>query len=436
MARKNDDVESSNSVESSGQFVGFVDQNRFCDDFDVDMYFLSLSRQIEREREDLNPSTPLSDGVHQRSRRSDEDDVDFSDVKEIPVDTFVVSQNATELAKTPPPPPSAPSSYSKRRSFQSVGKNVKVEAPTNIESDKVRSYPPPPPLLPPPTELRSHHKHKTLERKVSDVATAISTLYNKRKRRNKRKLRNISESSVRLPEIEQPRQTIAPPPPPPPSVFQNLFKKGGKHKRIHSFSATVPPPPPPPPPPRPSSIFNNIFKSGSKSERFHSPSPPSSIMNSLFKNGTKSDRFNYINAASSAPRLEPQIRRCTSKGKPPLPTKTGSYYERDGFLTSGSQSPLIPIPPPPPPFKMSAMKFEVRGDFVKIQSSHSSVCSSPDHDAVDLSSKIKECGDSSIGLISFPSSPDVNAKADTFISRLKDEWRMEKINYYVKDKMG
>ncbi|KAI3787471.1 hypothetical protein L1987_41964 [Smallanthus sonchifolius] len=134
-------------------------------------------------------------------------------------------------------------------------------------------------------------------------------------------------------------------------------------------------------------------------------------MNSLFKNGTKSNRFNYINAASSPPmtppKVEPQICRCTSKGKPPLPKKTSSYYEKDDFLTSGSQSPLIPMPPSPPPFKMSAMKFEVRGDYVKIRSTHSSVCSSPDHDAVDLSSKIMDCGDSSVGpvsgLVSFPS---------------------------------
>lgn len=99
------------------------------------------------------------------------------------------------------------------------------------------------------------------------------------------------------------------------------------------------------------------------------------------------------------------------------------------------------MPPPPPPFKMPAMKFELRGDFVRIRSTHSSVCSSPDRDDVDLSSTTDGGGDSSgptsgpgPGPLFFPS-PDVNTKADHFISRLKDEWRMEKINS-VKDKMG
>lgn len=77
---------------------------------------------------------------------------------------------------------------------------------------------------------------------------------------------------------------------------------------------------------------------------------------------------------------------------------------------------------------MPAMKFELRCDYVRIRSTHSSVCSSPDRD--DVASIISDSGDSvgpnlgSGGPISFPS-PDVNAKADSFISRLKDEWRME-----------
>lgn len=101
------------------------------------------------------------------------------------------------------------------------------------------------------------------------------------------------------------------------------------------------------------------------------------------------------------------------------------------------------MPPPPPPFRMPAMKFELRGDFVRLRSTHSSVCSSPDRDDVDLSSTTIGTGagggdlvgpTSGPGPLFFPS-PDVNAKADTFISRLKDEWRMEKINSF-KDKTG
>ncbi|KAJ0881955.1 hypothetical protein HanRHA438_Chr10g0479851 [Helianthus annuus] len=308
------------------------------------------------------------------NQNEEDDEVVNSDVKEIHVDT----SNATEQP----------------HSFRSVGKDVKFNVPTNIESDDlnnkvvISSYPtPPPPPPPPPPPMK--HKHKTLERKVSgatkEIAVAISSLYNHRKKKSKR------------------------PPPPPPSVFRNPFK------RIYSVPAAVPPPPP-----SPSSIFNNIFKSGNKSKRFllPSPAPPSSIMNSLIKTGTKSKRFN----ASSPPPLPPP-RYTISTRKPPLPTKTSSYYE------SGSQSAM---PPPPPPFKVSDMKFEVRGDFVKIRSAHSSVCSSPDHHIDDLVG-----GDligPGSGLICFPS-PDVDAKADSFISRLKDEWKKEKINY-VNEKLG
>ncbi|KAD7476870.1 hypothetical protein R6Q59_020893 [Mikania micrantha] len=446
MARKNDDVSSSGDTNGSVAESGNGVQHRFSDDFDVDMYYRNHSQRIEN----LHRSTP---GVHMRLRRSEEDPVDFSDVKDISVDTFVVRQNSPEfgeqsLLETPPLPASAPSFHSKMHSFQRVAMHANIGTPTNIETedrDKTRSDSRPPPL--PPPELRVHqlhHKHKTFERKVSDVGTVISSLYNQRKAKNKWKRRRISGSpemyplsvnSVRSPEIEVPPQSLAPPPPPPPpppplSVFQNLFKKGGKHKRINSVPAIVPPPPPPPPPPRRSSIFNNIFKSGSKTKR-----------------------FNYINSTSSPPPpplplplpppMTPQRHTVPVKSeqlsipknllstKPPLPTKTISYYDRENFPTSGSQSPLIPMPPPPPPFKIPAMKFELRGDYVKIRSTHSSVCSSPDHDDINLSSTVMDGGDligPVSGLISFPS-PDVNAKADSFISRLKDEWRMEKRDY-------
>ncbi|KAJ0745730.1 hypothetical protein HanPI659440_Chr10g0401801 [Helianthus annuus] len=363
MSRKDDDdvtvTSSSASFVAEGSdhsSVGFSDREV--------MPYGYLDVDTLRESENLN--------------RCKENEVVNSDVKEIHVDTFVVTSNAAEQP----------------HSFRSVGKDVKFKVPTNIESDDlnnkvmISSYPTPPPSPPPPPPPPVKHKHKTLERKVSDatkeIATAISSLYNHRNKKSKR--------------------PPPPPPPPPPSVFRNPFKKGGKQnkKRIHSIPATVPPPPP-------SSIFNNIFKSGNKSKRFllpSSPAPPSSIMNTT---GTKSKRFN-----ASSPRYT---------GKPPLPTKTSSYYE------SGSQSPM---PPPPPPFKVSDMKFEVRGDFVKIRSAHSSVCSSPDHDIDDL------VGGDLIGpgngLICFPS-PDVDAKADSFISRLKDEWKKEKINY-VNEKLG
>lgn len=102
-------------------------------------------------------------------------------------------------------------------------------------------------------------------------------------------------------------------------------------------------------------------------------------------------------------------------------------------MNSGAQSPLtiIPPPPPPPPFKMPDFKFVARGDFVRIRSARSSRCSSPDLEDVDVMSiKSSDLGDGtdSIGPSLSCPSPDVNIKADSFIARLKDEWRLEKMN--------
>ncbi|KAJ0487915.1 hypothetical protein HanRHA438_Chr12g0532911 [Helianthus annuus] len=551
LARQNDDAPSSStdvsngfvtegsssSGQSSGQWTGFSDrkvvpgglrrnsssypnlrnesvwesenrnQNRFFDDFNLYSSPANRYYNINNRTENLYGPVELSGDIHRRSRRSEADRVEFSDVKEIFVDTVEVSSNtpgfqqppATPPPPPPPPPPprSSPAANSKRHSFRSIAKNVTFDVPPETESDvfdEMRSYTPPPPPPPPPppsTEVkvhRSRNKHKKLERKVSDatkeIATAISSLYNQRKRKSKRKLRDNSGSSDTSPpsvhSVRSETELISqqtpvppppPPPPPPPYRFQNLFKKGGKHKRIHSVPVTVsgrvPPPPPPPPP---SSIFNNILKSVSKSKRFHShshshshstappppPLPPSSNTNRVSKTESKSKRFNSIFSQPPAPpplpppmtpprytvKSKEKASNRRNESKPPLPTKTSSYYDREEFLPSGSQSPLIPMPPPPPPFKMKAMKFELRGDFVRIQSTHSSVCSSPDRD-VDISSLGMDGGDSigpgsGLGLGSGPRfhpSPDVNAKAERFISRLKDEWRMEKKNY-GKEKMG
>ncbi|GJZ18288.1 hypothetical protein Tco_0554411 [Tanacetum coccineum] len=444
-------------------------RNRFYDDFDV-----------------YNSSPMTRYYGRSRSRRNELDSVEF--VKEIVVDT-VAPETVTAAAPPPPPPPPPQPKSTKRHSFRSVGRDEFEKVRTEIPSP-----PPPPPLVVAETTVstrRTRHKHKKLERKVSDatkeIATAISnisSMYNKqKKRKNKRKLKRESESTSdssppsvhsthsveSMDEGEQrhllipPSPPPPPPPPPPPFKFQNFFKKGAKHKKIHSVPATITsptiyPPLPPPLPPPPNSIFNNIFK-GNKSKRFNSNS--SSIMNNMFKTGTKSKRYSLTppppppppppmtppryttpirsKKLSARESHAPPARRSTSHGKPPLPAKT-SYYEKEDFLPSGSQSPLIPMPPPPPPpFRVTPMKFELRGEFVRVRSTHSSVCSSPDRD--DVASIVSDGGDSIgpnlgyNGPISFPS-PDVNAKADSFISRLKDEWMMERNNKYVNEKSG
>ncbi|XP_012850496.1 PREDICTED: vegetative cell wall protein gp1 [Erythranthe guttata] len=191
----------------------------------------------------------------------------------------------------------------------------------------------------------------------------------------------------------------------------NVFKS----KRFEQSSSTAPPTPPPPP-------------------------PPSSILNSLFKNGGKSRRFskNAITGPPPAPPPppppEPPRRRQINTGKPPLPTKPSAQYHES--TTIAPPSPLIPLPPPPPPFRMKATKFIAQGDFVRIHSENSSRCSSPEpEDADDVMSVKSADGIDSTGggpTITCPS-PDVNTKADNFIARLRDEWRLEKM-HSMKDK--
>ncbi|XP_076923712.1 uncharacterized protein LOC143585927 [Bidens hawaiensis] len=469
LARQNDETAQSSSKSSSSQFSdqkGFSTglrrnsssypnlrhesvwenaenhRNRYFDDFNVDLYSSPAPRYYDNRR---------PGDLQRRSRPREADQVEIFDEKEIVVDTV-----ATPPPPPPPPPPTA--------SFRSVGKNVKVDVQLKAEEirrplhsealDQSRSYPSPPPPPPPQSAAsevrmrRSRNKHKKLERKVSDatkeIASAISSLYNHRKRKNKRKLSNNIN-------INNNSGTVPPPPPPPPppsSIFNNIFKVG-KSKRFNS--PTTPPPPPPPPQP-PSSIIKTEAINATKSKRFNKisttfskvppPPPPPPMTPPRHTVSVKSKRI----SKKSQPQPEPQNHHSTSKRKPPLPTKTSSYYDRDEFLPSGSQSPLIPMPPPPPPFKMSAMKFELRGDFVRIRSSHSSVCSSPDRDDIEFSSTVTNSGNSAFHSAgpssvsgtrpSFFPSPDVNAKAESFITRLKDEWRMDQKKNYGKEKMG
>lgn len=120
-----------------------------------------------------------------------------------------------------------------------------------------------------------------------------------------------------------------------------------------------------------------------------------------------------------------------------MPTKARSYYEAEDYLTSGAQSPLIPIPSPPPPpsFKIAATTVVARGDALKdyVTKARSSKRSSRGGGTAelsedgDVSSDEMDGGDPVAGPVRCPS-PDVNMKADSFIARLKDEWRLEKMN--------
>lgn len=335
------------------------DRRRFFDDFEVNKY-----------------RSPASSDYAHRHREGE-------------IDTFAVrsppSSSPAPPPAPPPPPPAPPPilhQLKPRRSYETVARKEK----TSNQIKKSRSPPAPPP--PPPRVPVGHYSEqqtgKTGRRRKSgatkDIATVFVSLYNQTRKKKKQRTKTIHENAVQSPPSAT---TPTPPPPPapplpPPSMLHNLFRKGNKSKRIHSVSAP-PPPPPPPPPPR------------SLNRKSHIPVP--------------------------APPRDTTRRRAS--GRPPLPARTSSFYDRDDIPNSGGQSPIIPMPPPPPPppppFRMPEQKF------VRVQSAHSSRCSSPERDVVDVQSGMD-------GGSLFCPSPDVNIKADTFIAQLHDKWRLEKIN--------
>ncbi|KAF5743070.1 verprolin-like [Tripterygium wilfordii] len=381
--------------------VGETGENRFrfFDDFDLSKY-----RSLEAD--------VLNFHRHRRQESEIQDEP-----KEIPVDTFVLSSSTSppspsnSPAPPPPSPPQPPPStrhQKPRRAYRSVGHKRKVENSSdhcNAGFEKIKSQPPPPPppRPPPPPSVptvETERKYSKSERKMSnarnEIKMALTSLYSQTKRKKKRLKRKNPSDDYSDHAPEEPVYSTRPPPsppPPPPSVFHNLFRKGSKSKRIHSCSA---PPSPPPPPPR-----------SSKPKKSQTPTPPPP-------------------EAPQTPRPESSRRRPEgTTGRPPLPTRTDRFYNETA--NNGGQSRLIQMPPLPPPL--------TRGDFVRTRSTHNSRCSSPELDDLYVSSTkgnpdTVNTMDGGDGVMesAFCPSPDVNVKAEAFIARLRDEWRLEKMN--------
>lgn len=355
-------------------------QSRFFDDFDINKY------QSLRPRND--PEEP--------------------EIKVIPVDTFSLRSSPSQPPppKSPPPPPPPPTPppavhHKPERTYRTVRRKDE-----DTESTKTRPPPPPPPIPPPsPARIRTEHKHGKSERRKSnfkkELTMAWSSLYNQRKRKKKQiKTKNVVDEPVQSPAEPILHTRPPPPPPPPPSVFHSLFRKGSKSKKVHSVS-TPPPPPPPPPPVKPSR---------SSERKIPAPPPePSRRRSSKFSNASR----------------------------PPLPTRANTWDENVNVV--GGRISVIPMPPPPPPFKMPEMRFAVRGGFVKVRSAQSSRCGSPELEDDDAN---KESLDGTVNAMDgagsvFCPSPDVNVKAETFIARLRDGWKLEKMNSLrEKENMG
>ncbi|GMI81315.1 hypothetical protein HRI_001800800 [Hibiscus trionum] len=392
--------------------------------------------------------TSYDDQVHEL-RRTLRSGFEESEAKVIPVDTFVLRSSPLSTPPPPPPPPSA--SHKPRRTYQAIGQkyhkvmnqNDRVEI-TEIKSPSVS--PPPPPRRPPSPLIqvgsRSEQKHGKSERRkrnaTKEIKMVFSSLRKRKKKHNSKDHGHQQDCPLHSPTEPPPYNSTtirptspAPPPPPPPpppsSVFQkyNLFRKGSKSKKIRS----VPTPPPPPPPP----AFSFSNRSSKKNTHIPPTPPPATFYTTRL---SKQKSQTPPPSKPPTPPPERSRKRTTSNnGRPPLPTKanTTSYYDEN--LNSGGQSPLIPMPPPPPPFKMPDFKLVIRGDFVKIRSSPSS---RSDMEEIEVSSSKDESetavmmeGGDGVGVAGGPvycPSPDVNVKAETFIARLRDGWKLEKIN--------
>ncbi|GFP88687.1 hypothetical protein PHJA_001012400 [Phtheirospermum japonicum] len=213
-----------------------------------------------------------------------------------------------------------------------------------------------------------------------------------------------SDPTPPSPPRQPPSHTPPPPPappPPPPSVFQTLFLSK-KQKRKRTITVTLAPQSPSPP---------------------LEPPPP---------------------AAAREPEPTSQTARTTSH-KPPKPMKMTSFDRLEEISNSGGDSPLNRIPPPPPPpppafFKGPAWKFVVQGDYVRVNSSTSSRSGSPDTD--DGESDVTPSAVDAGGAAPFhPSplfcpSPDVDTKAESFITNFRAKLKLEKIHSMRKKDVG
>ncbi|KAJ9548108.1 hypothetical protein OSB04_020651 [Centaurea solstitialis] len=232
-------------------------------------------------------------------------------------------------------------------------------------SDTPSSLHPPPP---PPARNRKHR----CEIEEADDEMESPDDQRRRDRRNRHKLRN----------------TPPPPPPPPLAMFLNTFKNDEKGK------GKAPPAPPPLPP---KNFFNNLFKPGGKTKQPASSSsssaaakPPRSTVQPL---SPPLQRISDQLAAAMNPKSKgktPPIPQPKSESqsqrtvKPPLPTKSSNYGDRDSFVSrdsSSSSSSSTLLPPPLPPFGIPAWIIERVGEYlVKVRSLHDSDFSTSDRE--------------------------------------------------------
>ncbi|KAL3632944.1 hypothetical protein CASFOL_025928 [Castilleja foliolosa] len=290
----------------------------------------------------------------------------------------------------------------KERSGRKRNKELEPKDPVTTPSPQGDPSPSPPS---PPRQKSTHRKR--VGATGSSTKDFLNSLYTKKKKKQRQKSVDnldpvLHEAQVPLSsQPPPPSHPPPPPPPPPPSVFQNLFSSK-KQKRKRTITVTLAPQSPSLPPSQP---------------------PP---------------------AAAREPEPTSQTAPTTTH-KPPKPTKMTAFDRLEENSNSGGDSPLNRIPPPPPPppaafFKGPAWKFVVQGDYVRVNSSTSSRSGSPDTD--DGESDVTPSAVDAGGTTSFqPSplfcpSPDVDTKAESFITNFRAKLKLEKIHSMRKKDVG
>lgn len=323
------------------------------------------------------------------------------------------------------------------------------ERPSNTPATPPPSSPPPvppaPPSPPPESPLLRPASPPLDNEKPKRVHQSVA---HRRERRRKRRDNQMENNEP----ISEPATPPPPPPPPPPPLPQFVDQKSGKsekkrtggnatkdflnslyHKKkkkrqrqksVENFDALLsdqmpplhfqlpPQSPPPPPPPL---------------------SPPPSVLQNLFSSKKSKRKTTHTVISVPIPQL-PSTLKPTQKA--PQPVKVRSFDSEECNSNSGGESPLVPIPPPPPPppfFKSPAWKFVLQGDYVRVNSNLSSRSGSPDLDDVESDGTPTAAADGG-DLAPFPASPlfcpspDVDSKAESFISRFRAGLKLEKID--------
>ncbi|GAB2291862.1 hypothetical protein Dimus_026113 [Dionaea muscipula] len=359
---------------------------------------------------DLNRLYPLpsSDYVHRRKLGAETDGGEGCAVKDIPVETLLI--RSEQHLPPPPPPPPHEIRIERKRAY---------EDRYSWEERVAETAAPNPPAAPSPEaaaqemdmasgqEEKSRRKERKKSNATKEIASALASLYSKRNKKRNQKIKHEAASVEPFPPHLVTPPT-PPPPPSPPSVFHRLLKTESKSKKIHSLS-------PPPSPPRPQPLQR----------------PPESLTPS----SKQRNQINCKRSSQSPPPSSPisgkasRLRAPIEAGNSPSTTTStaSDLYERDEDVLSGCQPPLFPVVPAPPPsaFRQPETKDFSRCGFVSVREAHSS----PELEDVDVDASDEINGGDGNGPWSgCCPSPDVNVKADTFIARHHDGWRLEKLN--------